>query len=298
MNRSTRWLWLVSMLLLLAQAPAAADDAPAPHKVADTAPETPETKTLAAEDPTLQAWARLQTARAEAKTLKDAFSGLFQKMETEEGKAAARAVFSEVYKQAGTMEWKAEQTFLKAFDASDWKKWEGEEHAEMLRDGLNMSAQEAIETDPKHSVKAWELLVEKFPDSNEAAYARSTWLPIALPATGELDLALEHLLELHKQVPEMDKPGIRMAIGDVYCMLADFEKARTEFQGALDDIMAAGELEKYDRRKSVHRYAQMRLDLVGKPAPEVDSKTWIGGEAKKLSDLKGTVVVLDYWATW
>ena len=289
MTRSARWLWLVPFLLLLATTPAVGDDRPAPK---DETPAKP------GADPTLEAWAKLQTARAEAKTLKDAFSGLFQKMETEEGKAAARAVFSEVYKQAGTMQWKAEQVFIKAFDASDWEKWQGSEHSEMLRDGLDMSAQEAIETNPEHAVKAWELLLEKFPDSNEAAYARSTWLPIALPATGELDLALERLIDLHKQVPEMDKPGIRMAIGDVYCMLADFEKARAEFQGALDDIKAAGELEKYDRRKSVQRYAQLRLDLVGKPAPEVDSKTWIGGEAKKLSDLKGTVVVLDYWATW
>ena len=219
-------------------------------------------------------------------------------MSTDEGTDAARVGVREVYKQAGNRVVVKETVFREAFAASDWSKWEGEDHADMLCDGLDMTAREAIESDPKLSVKAWELLVKKFPDSGEAAYARSTWLPIALSATGELDLALERMLELHKQVPDQDKPGLRMAIGDVYSMLGDFEKARGEFQGALDDIKAAGELEKYDRRKSVQRYAQLRLDLIGKPAPEVDSKTWIGGEAKKLSDLKGTVVVLDYWATW
>ncbi|MCA8910439.1 MAG: hypothetical protein KDB82_01945 [Planctomycetes bacterium] len=276
MKRLAGWL----LLLLLLAAPLAAEDAE---------------KT---EDPTLEAWAALQTAREDAQALKDAFSGMFQKMKTEEGKEAARAVFREVYSQAGNMVFAKETVFRQAFAASDWSKWEGEEHAGMLLDGLDITAQEAIESDPKLSVKAWELLIKKFPDSGKAAYARSTWLPIALPATGELDLALERLLELHKQVPDQDKPGLRVAIGDVYCVLGDFEKARGEFQGALDDVKAAGELEKYDRRKSVQRYAQLRLDLIGKPAPEVDSKTWIGGEAKKLSDLKGTVVVLDYWATW
>ena len=284
--KSARWLCLV---LLLAVTPAVADDAPKPEA-------KPETKSTG--DPTLDAWAALKTARAEAQALKDAFSGMFQKMETEEGKTAARAMFSEVYRQAGTMEWNAGNAFLKEFDASDWSKWEGSEHADMLRDGLNMSAREAIESNPAHAVKAWELLVAKFPDSGEAAYARSTWLPIALPAAGDLPAALERLSELQAAVPEMDKPGLRMAIGDVFAMQGEFEKAQAEYAGVLADIEAAGELEKYDRRASVKRYAELRAALIGKPAPEVDSKLWFGGEPKKLSELKGTVVVLDYWATW
>jgi len=39
-------------------------------------------------------------------------------------------------------------------------------------------------------------------------------------------------------------------------------------------------------------------DLVGKPAPELNF-TWASKDGiKKLSDLKGQVVVLDFWATW
>jgi thiol-disulfide isomerase/thioredoxin len=37
---------------------------------------------------------------------------------------------------------------------------------------------------------------------------------------------------------------------------------------------------------------------VGQPAPNIDSKTWIDGEAKSLEALKGNVVILDFWATW
>jgi hypothetical protein len=286
MIRSARLLCLV--LLLLAISPAVADDANPPGE--DSAP--------GAQDQTLTAWEKLQTARAESKTLKDAFSGLFQKMKTEEGKAAARVVFREVYKQAGTMEWKAEQAFIPVFRDSDWSRWSGAEHADMLRDGLNLTAIEAVESDPVLAVRAWELLVKEFPDSNEAAYAKSTWLPIALPAMGDTGLALKRIGELLEQAGEVDKPGLRMAIGDVYAMQGEFEKAQAEYAGVVADIEAAGELEKYDRRASVKRYAELRVALIGKPAPEVDSKMWFGGESRKLSDLKGTVVVLDYWATW
>ena len=37
--------------------------------------------------------------------------------------------------------------------------------------------------------------------------------------------------------------------------------------------------------------------IVGKPAPELTVKNWIG-DPQKLSDLKGKVVVVDFWATW
>ncbi len=37
--------------------------------------------------------------------------------------------------------------------------------------------------------------------------------------------------------------------------------------------------------------------LEGKPAPELQVESWIG-DAVKLADLKGKVVVVDFWATW
>ena len=39
----------------------------------------------------------------------------------------------------------------------------------------------------------------------------------------------------------------------------------------------------------------------GKPAPELNVTGWINtkdGEALKLSDLKGKVVIIDFWGTW
>ncbi|HYV39174.1 MAG TPA: TlpA disulfide reductase family protein, partial [Gemmataceae bacterium] len=39
-------------------------------------------------------------------------------------------------------------------------------------------------------------------------------------------------------------------------------------------------------------------DMYGKPAPEIVAQFALNGDAKKLSALKGKVVVLDFWAIW
>lgn len=42
---------------------------------------------------------------------------------------------------------------------------------------------------------------------------------------------------------------------------------------------------------------QKQLELFGQPAPPLNLKDW-RGEAQNLEDLKGKVVVVDFWATW
>ena len=39
-------------------------------------------------------------------------------------------------------------------------------------------------------------------------------------------------------------------------------------------------------------------DLLGKPAPDIVGEFILNGKAKKLSDLKGKVVLVDFWAVW
>lgn len=38
--------------------------------------------------------------------------------------------------------------------------------------------------------------------------------------------------------------------------------------------------------------------LIGKPAPEITGEFGLNGKAVKLSDLKGKVVLVDFWAVW
>jgi thiol-disulfide isomerase/thioredoxin len=56
-------------------------------------------------------------------------------------------------------------------------------------------------------------------------------------------------------------------------------------------------VETIDREKYAERLAAEQLALLGSPAPELDLELLAGGR-QKLSDLKGRVVVLDFWATW
>ena len=45
--------------------------------------------------------------------------------------------------------------------------------------------------------------------------------------------------------------------------------------------------------------ARDALDAMqGKPAPELSLKEWINSKPMDLKDLKGKIVVLDFWATW
>lgn len=39
-------------------------------------------------------------------------------------------------------------------------------------------------------------------------------------------------------------------------------------------------------------------DLLGKPAPELEVADWYGGDAMTMKDLKGKIVVVDFWGTW
>jgi thiol-disulfide isomerase/thioredoxin len=39
-------------------------------------------------------------------------------------------------------------------------------------------------------------------------------------------------------------------------------------------------------------------DLIGKPAPDLEGEFALNGKPTKLSDLKGKVVLLDFWAVW
>jgi thiol-disulfide isomerase/thioredoxin len=56
-------------------------------------------------------------------------------------------------------------------------------------------------------------------------------------------------------------------------------------------------VDRIDWRELSRKMLRERADLLGKPAPEVDLPL-LGGGRQKLSDLKGRVVLIDFWATW
>jgi thiol-disulfide isomerase/thioredoxin len=96
-------------------------------------------------------------------------------------------------------------------------------------------------------------------------------------------------------------PGSRefvMFKGYMYENLADIEKNRGNLPKALE-ILEEGIAKATDNRvKDSLTSTLKQLKLLGTPAPEISAKTWTNSESMKLVDLKGKVVVIDFWAPW
>lgn len=225
-----------------------------------------------------------------------AYKAAIEAARTDEEKAAALDVLMKMYREVGETDKAALALFLDDFDRSDWNAFKTDEDATLLETGLGQSAQRALETDPRAAVKAWEMLLAKLPRCNSANYVRGTWLPIALPSTGDFEHAIRRLGELLKEVPDDNKPDIMMAIGDTRALTGDYEGAQKEYAEALKLTPETASNKTFAGR--CKPYLEMRSKLIGKTAPEIDTKDWLGADARKLSEHKGQVVLLDFWATW
>jgi thiol-disulfide isomerase/thioredoxin len=99
-----------------------------------------------------------------------------------------------------------------------------------------------------------------------------------------------------------------MMLADVYLASNRLEDARsflneeTAFAQRISEIMqATGTLNQ--KRQAMSGYLQIRdretqLGLLGRPAPEINLKMWLSGEPASLAELRGRVVMLEFWATW
>ncbi len=83
-----------------------------------------------------------------------------------------------------------------------------------------------------------------------------------------------------------------------YLNLAEIETLAKNFEQA-NKIISEG-LEKLKDENSQRRLknALNQIKIFGKTAPEVNITTWLNGGALKLADLKGKVVLIDFWAPW
>ena len=99
-----------------------------------------------------------------------------------------------------------------------------------------------------------------------------------------------------------------MTLADVYLGLNRIEEARSflaeevAFAERISQIMqATGTMNQ--KRSAMSGFLQIRdraaqIGLLGKPAPEININLWVAGEPVALSDLRGRVVLLEFWATW
>jgi tetratricopeptide (TPR) repeat protein len=171
-----------------------------------------------------------------------------------------------------------------------------EKDASLLETGILVLADEKSEKDIKAAIDLYEKFLVKLPKSRSATFVKTYYLPNALMGSGDLDAAATRIEKLVKEVDEQAQPGLNIFLGDIKAIKGDAEGAQKIYGEALKSIPE--KLEKNDARASAKRYLEVKVALVGKPAPEINSETWLGAKARPLSALKGTVVLVDVWATW
>jgi len=234
---------------------------------------------------TREMFEKYQSVKAECAGKREEALARLRSAQSEDEKKAAREYVGKVMKKAAELEKGARAKFLDAFGATSWNDWNTEKDAALFSTGLEESALAAFARDPAQSVKAWEHLVAKFPKTEAATFTRAVWLPLALASTGDLEPAIKRIGELVKEVPDVWKPRVLVALGDTRALGGDLDGARAEYTRAM-------QLNPQDAE------AVSRAAMLGKAAPELEGNTWLGAEARKLSEFKGQVVILHFWATW
>jgi len=187
--------------------------------------------------------------------------------------------------------------FQETFAATDWRKLDPKADEEILVQGLQMLINAAIDEqrDGKRALELCEAFLELLPGTAAAKTLASDRMADACLLAGDVDRAMQ----VWEKGAESDDRALvcnsLIHLGDAHAAKGDLDAAHAAWKRLLD-LPANG-----DRRDPVAQYrtyVEQRDALVGAPAPDVDAKQWIGGEAKPLSSFRGNVVVLDFWATW
>jgi hypothetical protein len=243
-----------------------------------------------------EAHAWLLEVRATRSALLQALAPMREEATNEARKAAHQALARGILERLAPLEAEAEKDLREAFAPLADGDLDLAVDERLVAEGLSLLAEEALDADPARAVHLWERLVALLPAVPEATHARNSWLPIALPATGDLDRARTRLLELADQADEGSRPGLLVAVGDVDAVAGAYDAARARYEEAAALIPA--DADRADPRGRLAPHLDLRRRLVGRPAPEVDGATWLGAPPRPLSSLRGSVVLLDYWATW
>lgn len=127
-------------------------------------------------------------------------------------------------------------------------------------------------------------------------------------AATELEGALARARATPYEIEFQTRIRLGMTLADVYLSLDQIQNAsdmltdEVSFARKISEIMqATGTPDQ--RRTATSGYLQLRdratqLALIGQTAPDIAIKTWLKGEPITLEDLRGRVVLLEFWATW
>ncbi len=127
-------------------------------------------------------------------------------------------------------------------------------------------------------------------------------------AATELEQSAQAARATPYEIEFLTRIRLGMMLADIYLALNRLEDARsflaeeTAFAEKISQIMqSTGTLNQ--KRQAMSGYLQIRdraaqIGLLGEPAPEINLKMWLVGDPVTLTDLRGRVVMLEFWATW
>ncbi|HEX8142724.1 MAG TPA: TlpA disulfide reductase family protein [Pyrinomonadaceae bacterium] len=127
-------------------------------------------------------------------------------------------------------------------------------------------------------------------------------------ATERLETALAEAHSAPFEIEFRTRVDVAITLAELYLAVEEIEKARlmlgeeAQFAERIFQLVQAGGTPE-QRRAAAGGRVQLRdrarqVEILGTSAPEISVKTWIGGEAATLEDLRGRVVLLEFWATW
>jgi RNA polymerase sigma-70 factor (ECF subfamily) len=161
--------------------------------------------------------------------------------------------------------------------------------------------------DPKHVPppfgEAAELIVSRFADSPDIHNFCETLAPLTgtpPPWAREYERALRTILEKNRH--RLVRVTAQFALASVVKSAGEarqeeavrlFEQLLKEFDGS-DPTLG---VEKQFLRVALAELEEIRFRAVGRPVPEIDGEDLVG-RPMKLSQFRGKVVLLSFWATW
>jgi thiol-disulfide isomerase/thioredoxin len=127
-------------------------------------------------------------------------------------------------------------------------------------------------------------------------------------ARAELEAAIAEARAMPYEIEFRTRIQLAMMLADSYLDAGDLERARslvaeeTAFAERIAQIMLATGTPNQSRAANIG-FIQLRdraaqLTLIEREAPSISVAEWVNGSPAMLADLRGRVVLLEFWATW
>ncbi len=127
-------------------------------------------------------------------------------------------------------------------------------------------------------------------------------------AIQELENALQAARSSAYEVEFATRVHVALTLADLYLSVDELERARellSEEAQFADKVVEITRLTGtgLQKRSAAGFRVQVRdraaqVALIGKHAPEISVKQWLAGSPATIKDLRGRVVLLEFWATW